>query len=537
MKFKIILIFIFILAFVLRLFQLGNNPQSLDWDEASLGYNAYSILRTGNDEYGRFLPLSIRSFGDYKPPLYTYLSILPVGLFGLNEYTTRFTSAFFGSLTVVISYFLIRKLFPVKSFVFYLVFLLFFAISPWHIQFSRIAFEANVALFFFITGIWLFLKALNNKYYYPLSFTVFALSMYSYHSERLVIPVFLVGLAIIYRKILRENIRWFLIGLSIMIIMLLPLFFELKQSSSRFGSVTVINDQERLGESILSITKDLKQGNSLGALVHNRRIVYAREILAGYLDHFNFDFLFFTGDSAGRHHAFGMGMLYLFEFPLILIGIYYLLNNLNKGTYLIFWWFMIAPIASSLTKATPHAVRALIYIPVYQIFAAFGVRAIYNYARIPSRYLVKKFIFTTFILLFTANIFYYLHMYYIHTPKIYASWWQSGYKEAISYVNKLEPDFSKVIFTYFYDQPYIYYLFYNLIDPSWYQYNWDSSDIMRDFRRIGKYEFRKIDWSKDSQLKNVLLIGTPAEIPADINGLIREIKFPDGTVAFRIVSR
>jgi len=103
---KIFLLFlIFFLGFILRFWQLGVNPPSLDWDEASLGYNAYSLFTTGKDEYGNPWPLSIRSFNDYKPPLYTYLTILPVALTGLNEFSTRFISALFGSLSVVIGYF------------------------------------------------------------------------------------------------------------------------------------------------------------------------------------------------------------------------------------------------------------------------------------------------------------------------------------------------------------------------------------------------------------------------------------------------
>ena len=99
------------LALFLRFYQLGVNPPSLDWDEASLGYNAYSILKTGADEYGNFLPLSIRSFDDYKPPLYVYLDVPSVAVFGLNEFGVRFTSALIGFLSVIAVYFLVKEIF------------------------------------------------------------------------------------------------------------------------------------------------------------------------------------------------------------------------------------------------------------------------------------------------------------------------------------------------------------------------------------------------------------------------------------------
>src|SRR3989344_3573044 len=144
MKKHFLLIFIFLFAFILRFWELGNFPSSLDWDEASLGYNAYSILKAGRDEYGVFLPLSIRSFGDYKPPLYTYLTIFPVALFDLNEYAVRFPSAFLGTISVVAVYFLILRLnFKQKI---ALLTSFFLGISPWALQFSRVAFETNVSL-------------------------------------------------------------------------------------------------------------------------------------------------------------------------------------------------------------------------------------------------------------------------------------------------------------------------------------------------------------------------------------------------------
>ncbi len=532
---KILIIFIFLLAFILRFWQLGSNPPSLDWDEASLGYNAYSILKTGRDEYGNFLPLSIRSFNDYKPPLYTYLTTIPVAMFGLNEFSTRFISALFGILTIIIAYFLIKELFPNKSFIFYLLSFIFFALSPWHIQFSRIAFEANTALFFSICGIWLFLKGLKRGVFFLIAFLSFSLSIYAYHSPRLVVPLLIIGLIFFFREKLKTVWKSLFVGLILFILLVLPVIRELKSTGARFGSVTVLNAAERLGTSIPKIEYDGQNQDFIGKLTHNRRIVFAREVLGGYLDHFNFDFLFLTGDSPGRHHAAGMGMLYLWDLPFILLGVIFLLNKRDHNVLFIFWWFLIAPIASSLTSGTPHAVRALMYLPTYQIFIAVGFLKLLKSLNENSKkkILVRVLIFGLFIL----NFFYYLHMYYVHTPREYSQWWQYGYKQAIQEIKKYEDKFNKIIITYDYDQPYIYFLFYKLIDPVWYQQNWGQGEIMRAERSFGKYEFKKIDWQRDSKLRSTLLVGTPNEIPAGAEGLLSEIKFLDGSVAFRIVAR
>src|SRR3989344_5129167 len=108
----ITLLAIIILAVVLRFYKLGTTPPSLYWDEVSLGYNAYSILKTGFDEHHHFLPLTnFAAFGDYKPPGYIYATVPSIALFGLNEFAVRFPSALFGTLTVFLAYLISKKLF------------------------------------------------------------------------------------------------------------------------------------------------------------------------------------------------------------------------------------------------------------------------------------------------------------------------------------------------------------------------------------------------------------------------------------------
>ncbi|MBI2599051.1 glycosyltransferase family 39 protein [Candidatus Curtissbacteria bacterium] len=109
---KYLLLAIILLAAILRFYKLGSTPPSLYWDEASLGYNAYSILKTGRDEHGKFLPTTnFAAFGDYKPPGYIYTTVPSIAIFGLTEFAIRFPSALFGTLTVLLTYLLAKKLF------------------------------------------------------------------------------------------------------------------------------------------------------------------------------------------------------------------------------------------------------------------------------------------------------------------------------------------------------------------------------------------------------------------------------------------
>ncbi len=151
-----ILILILIVAAFLRLFKLGSFPVSLTWDETALGYNAFSLLKTGKDEYGKLLPLVLKSFGDYKPALYSYLAIPSVLFFGLNEFAVRLPSALFGILSVFLVYRFSLLLFKDKTKALFISFAL--ALMPWHINFSRGAWESNVALIFYSSRYLLFSK-------------------------------------------------------------------------------------------------------------------------------------------------------------------------------------------------------------------------------------------------------------------------------------------------------------------------------------------------------------------------------------------
>ena len=133
----IVFIAIVLIGFTLRFYNLGSTPNSLNWDEVSWGYNAYSILKTGMDEYGKIMPLSFQAFGDFKQPIYVYLTSISIAIFGLSAFSVRFASAFLGVLTIPLVFFLTRELFRKHDKVdaVSLFAMLFFAISPWSNQY------------------------------------------------------------------------------------------------------------------------------------------------------------------------------------------------------------------------------------------------------------------------------------------------------------------------------------------------------------------------------------------------------------------
>ena len=109
-----------ILAAVLRLYRLGSTPISLEWDEVAIGYDAYSLIKTGRDQFGDLLPVTFRSLDDYKPPIYEYLTVIPVSVFGLTGFAVRLPSALSGIGMVFLLYFfagiLFQNIFLLKNY-------------------------------------------------------------------------------------------------------------------------------------------------------------------------------------------------------------------------------------------------------------------------------------------------------------------------------------------------------------------------------------------------------------------------------------
>ncbi len=198
-----------ILAFGLRVYKLGEFPAGLTWDEAALGYNAYSILKTGRDEYGKLLPIIFKSFGDYKPGLYVYLSVPFVLTLGLNEFAVRLPSAIFGSLTVLFLYFLMKEIFYEKKTRLPFLVAAVAATNPWLMHFSRGAWEANLAVFEVVFASYLFVKFINTRkqVYGFCSSLIFGLTFLTYQGAKAFTSLLVLGLVFFWFKDFKKIFR------------------------------------------------------------------------------------------------------------------------------------------------------------------------------------------------------------------------------------------------------------------------------------------------------------------------------------------
>lgn len=537
MKTWMIVVFLILLGGVLRLWQVGSVPPSPDWDEAALGYNAYSIAQTGKDEYGKFFPIVLRSFDDYKPALYSYLIIPFLFLFGLSIQAVRMPSILFGVATVVAVFFLCQELFHKKNLSFLIA--LFLAISPWHIQFSRIGFESNVGLSLNIFGLLFFIKGLKKPYFFFLSALFYVASLYVYQSEKVFVPLFIILLLVLFWNQVKHVSRKYIFGIIIFgAILVLPMALYLvtdKNSLARARGVSVFSDNSFVSQSSLRIQSDQQRHDYVGLLIDNRRLRYGKEIIANYVSHFDMKWLFLTGDVS-RHHAPFIGLLYLWELPFLLLGIYYFLFSEYsvKTKILIFGWVLIAPVAASVTTGVPHAVRTLNFLPTFQIFTAFGLLGLYSFFTKKQK-MVRQAIFGIVTIFALFNIVYYLDQYFVQQNYYNSLDWQYGYKDAVAFVSGTQYKHVVVSNQPPLDQSYMFFLFYLRYDPRLYQKETsNASGGFREIHQFGRYEFRPIHWKDEQKNTDTLYVGRPNDFD-ETAPVIKTIYYLNGDPAIKIV--
>lgn len=505
---------IIIIATFLRFYSLGTNPPALTWDEAAWGYNAYSLGIDGKDEFGRFLPVDyLESFGDFKPPVYAYLDILPVKIFGLTEFAVRFPSAFFGVLTVIITYFLTRRIFfdSKQKEIIALTSAFMLAISPWHINLSRAAFEANIATFFLVSSVWLFLCGIDKKgWYFTLSAVFFALSFYTFNTTRVVAPLLVLILAVGFRnEILKKKKEIYIAGIVGLILVLPTVKFLLTPAASlRFHEVNIFSDPGVVERSNQEIANDNNAWWS--KIIHNRRVGYSIEYLRHYFDNLNPSFLFIKGDGNPKFSTQDVGQLYLWEFPFLIAGILFLVKKKEGRWWLIPLWLILGILPAGVARETPHALRIETTLPTFQILVAYGIVNLFSLLR------RKQIAIIGLVFIATLNFIYYIHGYYVHYPREFSGEWQYGYKDALTYVKDEQAKYDKVYITESLGRPYIYTLFYTEYNPR--QFRKEAVIEREVFGFVHVKQFNKYYFAKDinnllSNSKKILYINVPNSVP------------------------
>ncbi len=560
-----------IFALFLRVIDIDKVPSSLNWDEISHGYNAYSILKTGKDEWGKSFPVIFRAYGDYKLPVYIYITTVSVFFFGLTPLAVRLPSVLAGVGVCLFTYFLVKELFKNSRFkkwkLEYLSFLLVI-FEPWTLFISRASFEANIGLFLFLGGFLFFIKSLKNRKFLLLSSCFFGLSVWAYNSYRVFTPIFLSLLILLFKKKLSfsysKDKKYILISVLLILFFFIPMFWQLLHpvGQARFGKVSIIDEG-----AIAKIIEERQRSNLnvfVERILYNRPVYFIKRFIANWFSHFTPRFLFFLG---GNNHQFSVpshGILYLIDMPFFLVGLALLFYNAlkkEKTFILILLWLLLGPIASSLTREAPHVLRSVTMLPIPMIITSLGLSALGNF--------VKKFLPYKMFLIFWMLVFFvfserFLTKYFTEYKVSYSWAWQYGYKEVVEYVRSRYDFYDKIIVTKKYGEPHEFFLFYwpwdpknYLADPNlirFYQSGWYWVDSFDKFYFVNNWEISeksgeniprsiksedafKLESGKKVECQfgstKCLLITSPGNVPGNWRKL-KTINFLDGSPAFEI---
>lgn len=585
---KILLPCILLLALFLRTYKLEANPPGFYSDEASWAYNAYSIMLTGRDEYGRYLPWVFEAFGDFKLPVTVYSIVPSYWLFGVSNWSARLPTAIYGVLSILAVYFLVKELLrpnnqitnhksqkiindqitkrKLENEYLPLVSALLLAIAPAHIFLSRGIWDIQPALFLLTIGALFFIKAINSLSnsdqkikvfgFFLVSSLSFALSMYSYNSARVVTPLLIIILTLGFSRQLYSflilkfsffNLCTIIIPIIAGAILLLPQLQSLTNPEvtqrARFVSIFNRGDVE---SKIFGATAADGSENPIWLirLLHNKPVFYASEIAQRYLQHFDLNYLFLTGDTFEIFKVEGIGILPLVTLPFLIIGLVALLRDKPKWMWIIISWLLIAPIPSALTIFTPSVSRAHNMIVPLVIITAYGIATFINFGN-SNLFRASNFGFRIYLIIIGGilllNLTYWYGQYFILTPMRVAHKWGSGWEQVAAYISQNQNTHHNIYISNTQGPSYIWLAWYQRLDP---QYVWQArvtdfkpdSNGLNTTSKLGEYNFTKDlknDCTHYTHSNPTICVGFAGEI----GGSSQKITADDHNLVFEVLKK
>lgn len=555
MKKHWVLIIIILVSVFLRLYKIDTVPVSLFGDEMDVGYQAYSILKTGRDYYGNPLPLHFHSLAEWRTPLYLYAAVPTVALFGISPLGVRLPAAIFGILGVVAFYFLVRLIrqecLKIENWELEIMAALMLAISPWHIQYSRAGFEVTLMLFFLILGLYFFLRGLKESKYLFLSAMLLAALPWVYSTAKLFVPLLIVALVLIFwsdvkkvkvAHVIGSSVVFFLISLP----MLLSILFG--EGAQRFGYISVLTDPTVEHEIGVARDRDDWGNNLVSRIFHNKFSVWGEAIFDNFLKSFSTEFLFVDGDLNLRHSIDGVGMFYRVDLLVLLVGIVFFFSAKfdKRIKYLIIFWLVAGAIPAAITRdGGSHATRLILILPALVFLIALGVLKLVK----------NRLLFSAYWLLLIILFIQYQHLYWIHNPTYSERWWHYGWEEAVETLKEHESDYETIIISTADEPPWVFFAGAYEYPPSRWQREFplhNKVDLagFGEVSYIDKYYFGSpkaefYNWGRVidgntlylASIKEVSLnlVKEPERTPGDLK-LIETIMFPSGEPAFYVFS-
>lgn len=515
MNIKVIIsiLVLFALSLFIRIYGLENSPASLGFDEAGLGYNAYSISINGRDEFGNFLPLSLRSFNDYKPALYSYVAISGIKLFGLSQTTTRLPSAIAGAIAVIVGLLIFRKIsqaswwasIPIYFFVSFL---------PWRIHFSRVALEANLAMMFFSLAI-LSLLYLKEKKIAPFGLIASSvMALYTYHSARLAIPVLILLYVFdplrntaldIWKN--KKTYLWQLLPLLLVIIFSIPIFKE-----NGADVLTRFNQTNLFAKFYPFAPKEVLEKSPLFNLTNNPVYYLGGQLVGRVFAYFSPRNLTLTTYQWIQKSAMVIvdnGMFGFLGAIFFVFGLGAWIKGLKNAKHrLILYGIVAGALPAAVTWEWYHPFRSLNLFPLLEIIMGLGILAIFTFIKGKRTLLGKAATTLVAVIMFVSCLFNW------QNELNYSVWINNGefqpggYKQGAQILKQLYDKYPVVYVDTPHAQSYIFFLHYLSLNPSIIQHTTRNyvrkegfSDVVFDF---GKFKYQKFSWPVDKYKSNAI---------------------------------
>lgn len=467
LKFKkefILLLIIIALASFLRFYNLGNVPIGMTDDEIRETYIAYSIAHTGKDVFGNFLPIVFKIDGasTWRPVL-VYIKTPFSLLLPLNSFTARFPYALASVFSVILFYFIVKKLFNDKiaiasSFA--------LSVSVWQIQLARFVIEADISLFLYLLGIFIYLYSKNKTRLIVLSMVVFFLAFFGYSAFKIFfLPLILVLVWYKFKELGKKHL------LIILAAVLLAVgsygFLIITQNAASYtgngGSALFFQDKQKTSLSVELERRASNEPQLIKSLYHNKFTYWGRTFATNYLTAFSPQYLFLDQEANGIYSIWNRGEMYIFELPLFIIGFLYLFTKKRKEFYLILMFLLISPLPSALGIGTPTWTSRSAFM-VFWLYAFVGAGIYYlitGFKKLKFRYLILIIV----LILYTYSVTGYLMQYYYDWSRVNSKYFSTTTKDLIYTTNKYIKERKKVIISGVRPVDFLQFAFYNKIDP------------------------------------------------------------------------
>jgi len=487
----VLLLLIILVASFLYFYKIGEVPNSLSDDEATVGYNAYSILTTGKDEFGKAFPLAFRFFGAYTPPLYVYLVIPFIKLFGLTASSLRVLSGIVTLVGVLVIYRFVRKLALFSSPATALLAALIFATSPWVIFYARIGYEVTFGYLLYSLGALFVWDGLDRRRLSTLGLVLLSLSTYVAHAERYLVPLFLLLIFVAFRQeiFIPANRNRLRAGLIILLLTQIPNFFLM--TTKAFWVKNAVFDNPSLTVMVNDFVSQLLTYLSPRALFG------------------------ISPDINLQHTAPEIPLFYSWLIIPFLIGLYQIYQKVRTpgGKFLLIF-LLTAPIPGAFSGHFISIQRVLPMMVPLILIIALGLDFILRKVKL-------IFFLPVFFLLTAFSLLLFWRSYWVLFPKERAAYWSYGV-EQLSEIVKSKPETTFVIDTARAPTTYIGFLFYLQYPPAEYQKQF-SSDFVKSYYanpplsgnyRFANIELRPIEWKRDIYVEQIL-VGDELTISSD----------------------